>query len=59
MYATQDTMYPFSTLWPAISRTEGLLQCLPPRERLFKHLNSFDHKAQGLAFPYVPKDSLE
>jgi hypothetical protein len=55
MYAAQDAIYPF-TLWPAISRTEGLLQCLPPREQLFRHLNSSDHEAQRFAFPYVPEE---
>jgi hypothetical protein len=56
MYAAQDSMYPFPTLWPAMSRTEGLLQCLPPREQLFIYLESFSHKAQCFAFPYIPEE---
>jgi hypothetical protein len=56
MYAAQDAISPFTLLWPAISRTEGLLQCLPPREQLFRHLISSDHKAQEFAFPYVPEE---
>jgi hypothetical protein len=56
MYVTQDAMYPFPTLWPAMSRTEGLLQCLPSFEQLHGYLDSFSQKAQGFAFPYVPAD---
>ncbi|THY33808.1 hypothetical protein D6D00_00611, partial [Aureobasidium pullulans] len=56
MYTTQDAMYPFPTLWPAMSRTEGLLQCLPPSEQLFNYLDSFSQKAKGFAFPYVPEE---
>ena len=56
MYAAQDAMYPFPTLWPAMSRTEGLLQCLPPREQLFGYLECFAQKAQAFAFPYVPEE---
>ncbi|KAI5195008.1 hypothetical protein E4T39_08399 [Aureobasidium subglaciale] len=56
MYATQDAMYPFPTLWPAMSRTQGLLQCLPSRDNLFLYLESFSRKAQGFAFPYVPEE---
>lgn len=55
MYATQDSMYPFPTLWPATSRTEGLLQCLPPREELHRYLDSFNRKALGFAFPWIPE----
>ncbi|KAI5240746.1 hypothetical protein E4T42_08290 [Aureobasidium subglaciale] len=56
MYATQDAMYPFPTLWPAMSRTQGLLQCLPSHDKLFLYLESFSKKAQGFAFPYVPEE---
>jgi len=56
MYTTQDAMYPFPTLWPAMSRTQGLLQCLPPRDELYHYLESFSTKARGFAFPYVPED---
>lgn len=56
MYATQDAMYPFPTLWPAMSRTQGLLQCLPPRDELYHYLESFTQKARGFTFPYVPED---
>lgn len=56
MYTTQDAMYPFPTLWPAMSRTQGLLQCLPPRDELYHYLESFSAKARGFAFPYVPED---
>jgi hypothetical protein len=56
MYTTQDAMYPFPTLWPAMSRTQGLLQCLPPRDELYHYLDSFSGKARGFAFPYVPED---
>jgi hypothetical protein len=56
IYATQDAMYPFPTLWPAMSRTQGLLQCLPPRDELYHYLASFSEKARGFAFPYVPED---
>lgn len=56
MYVAQDAMYPFPTLWPAMSRTQGLLQCLPSFEQLHGYLDSFSQKAQGFAFPYVPED---
>ncbi|KAI4725437.1 hypothetical protein E4T49_06788 [Aureobasidium sp. EXF-10728] len=56
MYATQDAMYPFPTLWPAMSRTHGLLQCLPSRDQLYHYLDVFSQKARGFAFPYVPED---
>jgi hypothetical protein len=56
MYVTQDAMYPFPTLWPAMSHTEGLLQCLPSLEQLYGYLDSFNQRAQGFAFPYVPAD---
>ncbi|THY35119.1 hypothetical protein D6D01_01574 [Aureobasidium pullulans] len=56
MYTTQDAMYPFPTLWPAMSRTEGLLQCLPPSEQLYNYLDSFSQKAKGFTFPYVPEE---
>lgn len=39
-----------------MSRTEGLLQCLPPSEQLFNYLDSFSQKAKGFAFPYVPEE---
>lgn len=56
MYAAHDAMYPFPTLWPAMSRTQGLLQCLPPRDQLYGYLESFGQKVQGFAFPYVPEE---
>lgn len=56
MYATQDSMYPFPTLWPAMSRTQGLLRCLPSRDELYHYLDVFSQKARGFAFPYVPED---
>ena len=39
-----------------MSRTQGLLQCLPPRDELYHYLESFGMKARGFAFPYVPED---
>lgn len=56
MYAIQDAMYPFPTLWPAMSRTEGLLQCLPPYEQLYSYLETFNQKAPEFVFPYVPEE---
>ncbi|KAH0363570.1 hypothetical protein KCU65_g7324, partial [Aureobasidium melanogenum] len=56
MYAAHDSMYPFPTLWPAMSRTQGLLQCLPSRDELYHYLDVFSQKARGFAFPYVPDD---
>jgi hypothetical protein len=56
VYVIQEAMYPFPTLWPAMSHTEGLLQCLPSLEQLYGYLDSFSQRAQGFAFPYVPED---
>jgi hypothetical protein len=56
LYVIQEAMYPFPTLWPAMSHTEGLLQCLPSLEQLYGYLDSFSQRAQGFAFPYVPED---
>jgi hypothetical protein len=39
-----------------MSHTEGLLQCLPSLEQLYGYLDSFNQRAQGFAFPYVPAD---
>lgn len=56
MYAGNISMYPFPALWQATTATEGLLQCLEPREHLFAYLDTFAKTAVGFAFPFMPDE---